>query len=100
MATYVGTSGNDSLVGGPGNDVLNGLGRNDTIRGAAGADEANGGGGRDDHLARALADWPPEILLTCRADIERAMMTCFSDESVDVRRGARACFPWVEAFWR
>ena len=52
-----------------------------------------------DHLARALADWPPDILLTCRADIERAMMTCFSDESVDVRRGARACFDVYAATW-
>ena len=52
-----------------------------------------------DHLSRALADWPPEILLTCRADIERAMMTCFSDESVDVRRGARACFDVYAATW-
>lgn len=52
-----------------------------------------------DHLARALADWPAESLMTCRADIERAMMTCVSDESVDVRRGARACFDVYAATW-
>ena len=37
--------------------------------------------------------------MTCRADIERAMMTCVSDESVDVRRGARACFDVYAATW-
>ena len=52
-----------------------------------------------DHLARALADWPAESLMTCRADIERAMLTCVSDESVDVRRGARACFDVYAATW-
>ena len=41
MATYNGTSGNDSLVGGSGDDTLTGGLGNDTLRGGLGTDTAN-----------------------------------------------------------
>ncbi|MGF6311189.1 Ca2+-binding RTX toxin-like protein [Bradyrhizobium sp. i1.8.4] len=51
MATFTGTSGNDSLSGTPDgsntNDTLSGLGGNDTLIGGDGADSLDGGPGQD-----------------------------------------------------
>ncbi len=47
MATYTGTSGNDTLTGGAGTDVLNGGAGNDLLEGGGGADIFNGGDGQD-----------------------------------------------------
>jgi Ca2+-binding RTX toxin-like protein len=43
MATFTGTSGNNTLTGGAENDILNGLGGSDYLRGGAGDDALNGG---------------------------------------------------------
>ncbi|MYM67519.1 type I secretion C-terminal target domain-containing protein [Pseudoduganella sp. FT55W] len=47
MASFQGTSGNDSLVGSSGNDTLKGLAGNDTLKGGLGADLLDGGDGND-----------------------------------------------------
>ncbi|MBK8174860.1 MAG: type I secretion C-terminal target domain-containing protein [Rhodospirillales bacterium] len=46
-ATYMGTTGNDTINGGTGNDTINGLAGTDTIRGNDGNDTLYGGTGND-----------------------------------------------------
>ena len=47
MATFNGSTGNDSLVGSASADLISGLAGNDTLSGAAGADVISGGSGND-----------------------------------------------------
>ncbi len=43
MATFTGTTGNDTLTGGAENDSISGLAGDDTLKGAAGNDTIDGG---------------------------------------------------------
>jgi Ca2+-binding RTX toxin-like protein len=56
MATFNGTSGNDSLAGGTGNDLINGLAGNDTLGGNTGEDTLVGGLGNDTYRVNSLGD--------------------------------------------
>ena len=47
MATYNGTSGDDTYTGGSANDTINGFGGNDTLAGGGGSDRIDGGTGTD-----------------------------------------------------
>jgi Ca2+-binding RTX toxin-like protein len=47
MATFNGTSGNDTFTGGSANDLLNGGGGNDVLIGGGGIDTISGGSGND-----------------------------------------------------
>ena len=55
MSTYIGTSGNDTLLGGVGNDIIDGLAGNDQLFGYEGNDSITGGAG-DDHLWGGLGN--------------------------------------------
>lgn len=55
MATFTGTSGNDTILGGTGNDIINGLAGNDQLFGYEGDDSITGGAG-DDHLWGGLGN--------------------------------------------
>jgi Ca2+-binding RTX toxin-like protein len=48
--TYAGTTANDTINGNAGNDTLNGAAGNDTITGGAGSDIMNGGVGNDTYI--------------------------------------------------
>lgn len=55
MATYTGTSGNDTIVGTSGNDSISGLDGDDSIVGGGGTDTLKGGNGNDTFSA-SLSD--------------------------------------------
>lgn len=56
MATYNGTTGNDTYTGTASADLINGAGGNDTLSGVGGNDTINGGVGADSILGGAGAD--------------------------------------------
>jgi len=56
MATYTGTTGNDSLTGSAGADTLYGLDGNDTLDGGLGVDRLVGGAGDDHYFINSTAD--------------------------------------------
>lgn len=56
MATYTGTTGNDSLTGSTAADTLQGLDGNDTLDGGLGNDRLIGGAGDDTYFINSTAD--------------------------------------------
>lgn len=99
MATFTGTSGNNTLTGGAENDILNGLGGNDILRGGAGDDALNGGEQRNLNWKSGqtfatsdtdIADYTTVTTGGIRLDLSTMKVTGGTQVGTDTLRGIEA----------